>query len=419
MPKDLHACNYLVSRKAGRSCHHPYNDSGKVISDGNASVDVELDAQKKEWDNAMCLICLEHPHNAVLLLCSSYDKGCRPFMCNTSSRHSNCLDQYRKQRANCRNRPSQGEVYMDHLGGEVFGSRSHINLDDVASLGELGHVRRVFSQSWMPTSGESQVAQNRRGFHGLSQLHLDSRRERVRGSTVGEGEMSLNNLRPLRNGTEVLENESVELKCPLCRGAVKGWKVLEAARKYLNTKARSCSHELCSFSGTYEELRRHARSVHPTARPADVDPVRQRAWQDLEISRDFDDMLSTIHVNMPSAIVLRDYVINNEDGINPAQAEESDTLSTSRSWWVRFFLFHMLSPIVPFTDGRGLSARWRATRRQYIPAGTLSGQSILWGRNLLGAGNEDSDNVSAIWAVNGAAGPRRRHSNWFRPDGLP
>ncbi|KAJ6394449.1 hypothetical protein OIU77_023624 [Salix suchowensis] len=39
---------------------------------------------------------MEHPHNAVLLQCSSFDKGCRPYMCNTSYRHSNCLDQFRK-----------------------------------------------------------------------------------------------------------------------------------------------------------------------------------------------------------------------------------------------------------------------------------------------------------------------------------
>jgi hypothetical protein len=39
---------------------------------------------------------MECPHNAVLLLCSSHDKGCRPYMCGTSFRYSNCLDQYKK-----------------------------------------------------------------------------------------------------------------------------------------------------------------------------------------------------------------------------------------------------------------------------------------------------------------------------------
>ncbi|KAM7514970.1 hypothetical protein LguiA_004553 [Lonicera macranthoides] len=53
-------------------------------------------SEKKEWKDAICSVCLEYPHNAVLLLCSSYDKGCRPYMCATSNRYSNCLDQYTK-----------------------------------------------------------------------------------------------------------------------------------------------------------------------------------------------------------------------------------------------------------------------------------------------------------------------------------
>ncbi|KAG5228989.1 Zinc finger, RING/FYVE/PHD-type [Salix suchowensis] len=50
----------------------------------------------KEWEEIRCPICMEHPHNAVLLQCSSFGKGCQPYMCNTSYRHSNCLDQFRK-----------------------------------------------------------------------------------------------------------------------------------------------------------------------------------------------------------------------------------------------------------------------------------------------------------------------------------
>ncbi|KAM0933340.1 putative transcription factor C2H2 family [Dioscorea sansibarensis] len=50
----------------------------------------------KDWDDIICPVCMNPPHNAVLLVCSSYDNGCRTFMCNNSYRHSNCLDQYRK-----------------------------------------------------------------------------------------------------------------------------------------------------------------------------------------------------------------------------------------------------------------------------------------------------------------------------------
>ncbi|XP_039013177.1 uncharacterized protein LOC120142731 isoform X2 [Hibiscus syriacus] len=48
---------------------------------------------KKDWEETTCSICMECPHNAVLLLCSSHDNGCRPYMCGTSFRYSNCLDQ--------------------------------------------------------------------------------------------------------------------------------------------------------------------------------------------------------------------------------------------------------------------------------------------------------------------------------------
>lgn len=47
-----------------------------------------------EWQELRCPICMEYPHNAVLLICTSITKGCLPYICDTSSRHSNCLDQF-------------------------------------------------------------------------------------------------------------------------------------------------------------------------------------------------------------------------------------------------------------------------------------------------------------------------------------
>ncbi|KAK3213301.1 hypothetical protein Dsin_018007 [Dipteronia sinensis] len=47
------------------------------------------------WDDVICPICLDFPHNGVLLQCSSYDKGCRPFVCDTDHLHSNCLDRFK------------------------------------------------------------------------------------------------------------------------------------------------------------------------------------------------------------------------------------------------------------------------------------------------------------------------------------
>ncbi|KAG2319478.1 hypothetical protein Bca52824_012691 [Brassica carinata] len=46
------------------------------------------------WEDLVCPICLDSPHNGVLLQCSSHDNGCRAFVCNTDHLHSNCLDRF-------------------------------------------------------------------------------------------------------------------------------------------------------------------------------------------------------------------------------------------------------------------------------------------------------------------------------------
>ncbi|KAK0571813.1 hypothetical protein LWI29_021941 [Acer saccharum] len=67
--------------------------------------DVELNIN---WDDVICPICLDFPHNGVLLQCSSYDKGCRPFVCDTDHLHSNCLDRFKD--ANGMSTPSTSDV---------------------------------------------------------------------------------------------------------------------------------------------------------------------------------------------------------------------------------------------------------------------------------------------------------------------
>ncbi|CAM8913219.1 hypothetical protein QQ045_031022 [Rhodiola kirilowii] len=47
------------------------------------------------WEDVTCPICLDFPHNGVLLQCSSYDQGCRPYVCDTDHLHSNCLERFR------------------------------------------------------------------------------------------------------------------------------------------------------------------------------------------------------------------------------------------------------------------------------------------------------------------------------------
>lgn len=177
------------------------------------------EALANDWEDATCSVCMEFPHNAVLLLCSSHDKGCHPYMCGTSLRFSNCLDQYKKA--------------YTKVGA----------MDDEPSE----------------------------------------------------------------------KSEMTELACPLCRGQVKGWVVVEPARKHLNSKKRSCMQEGCLFSGTYKELRRHVTSEHPSACPRDVDPAVEHKWRTLEREREHDDVISTIRSSMPGAVVFGDYVIEQND----------------------------------------------------------------------------------------------------------
>lgn len=186
---------------------------------------------KKDWEDATCSVCMECPHNAVLLLCSSYEKGCRPYMCGTSYRYSNCLDQYKK--AYTKVTSSQSHTIQDPLDSQAIG--------------------------------------------------------------------------PLSVPTESCE--ATELACPLCRGQVKGWTIVEPAREDLNSKKRSCMQENCAFIGTFKELRKHVRAEHPSAKPREVDPTLEQKWRRLERERERQDVMSTIRSSTPGAVFFGDYVI--------------------------------------------------------------------------------------------------------------
>lgn len=202
--------------------------------------------EKKDWEDATCSVCMEYPHNAVLLLCSSHEKGCRPYMCGTSFRYSNCLDQYRK---------AYTKVMPSHHVQHVDDSVDNPAVDSVSS--------------WA----------------------LD-------------------------------KCEVSELACPLCRGQVKGWTVVEPAREYLNGKKRNCMQDNCSFVGTFKELRKHVKADHPSAKPREVDPLLEQKWRRLERERERDDVISTITSSMPGAVVFGDYVI--EGGHYGFVSEEED-----------------------------------------------------------------------------------------------
>ncbi|KAF5781668.1 hypothetical protein HanRHA438_Chr11g0499141 [Helianthus annuus] len=189
---------------------------------------------KKELEDITCSVCMEYPHNAVLLLCSSHDKGCRPYMCGTSSRYSNCLDQYKK----------------------AYTKTTSLSPHHPPALTTIGNV--LDSLSGWPVEKHGEVA---------------------------------------------------ELACPLCRGQVKGWTVVESTREYLNCKKRTCMHENCSFIGAYKELKKHVKSEHPCSKPREVDPDQEQKWRRLEREREREDVISTVTSSMPGAVVFGDYVI--------------------------------------------------------------------------------------------------------------
>ncbi|KAF3445722.1 hypothetical protein FNV43_RR10898 [Rhamnella rubrinervis] len=210
----------------------------KIRKDVHQKKKCRKSSEKKEWQDATCSVCMEFPHNAVLLLCSSYNKGCRPYMCATSHRYSNCLEQYKK-------------AYTK-----------------VASI--------QTSQEW---------------------------------------DGSMDNLGSSSGAVQPNEKmDSPELLCPLCRGQVKGWTVVEPARKYLNAKKRTCMQDNCSFLGSYKELRKHVKAKHPLARPRAVDPALEEKWKRLECERERNDVISTIYSSTPGAVVLGDYVLEPNQG---------------------------------------------------------------------------------------------------------
>ncbi|XP_039132150.1 uncharacterized protein LOC120268943 [Dioscorea cayenensis subsp. rotundata] len=207
------------------------------------------------WEDVVCPVCLEFPHNAVLLHCSSYDKGCRPFMCDTDHSHSNCLDRFKTTHG----------------------------------------LPTAFEPSSSPSDSLEEIVQ-------------------LNPTTVGSFPI-----------------------CPLCRGEVKGWVVVNEARVYLNMKERCCQEKECSFVGNYMELQVHTKQNHPNARPSEIDPARKLEWENFQQSTELIDVLSTIHSEVPHGLVLGDYVVEylNDSG------DDYDDFGDDGNWWTSCIFYHM------------------------------------------------------------------------------
>lgn len=221
-----------MTRDNSQGVHYPssktqvaLNSVKKAIKKGNKEKGHGKALKGKAWKGVKCPVCLEIPHSSVLLLCSSYHKGCRPYMCATSNRFSNCLEQYKKAYAK-----------------------------------------------------------------------------------------------------DEKSDKPPELLCPLCRGQVKGWTVVEDARKHLNSKKRGCMEDKCLFSGSYRQLKKHVKTVHPRAKPRAIDPVREEKWKKLEVERERNDVISTVMSSTPGGVVFGDYVIEPYNRYDDDDSDSDDSL---------------------------------------------------------------------------------------------
>ncbi|KAG6500215.1 hypothetical protein ZIOFF_040058 [Zingiber officinale] len=340
---------------------------------GSSRSTIDIAVSHKELDEISCSICMEYPHNAVLLLCSSYEKGCRSYICDTSYRHSNCLDRFKKL-----------QVDSNKISSEPRSSAldsSHVR-NVGQNISRLVLPQPVLIRNLVETDGRSNLVASAEGI-SVDTLGENSNSQEHEAFTEARGEEQT---QPEESGGS--DAPETSLKCPLCRGVVMDWMIVKEAREFLNLKPRSCSRDSCSFSGNYKELRRHARRIHPATRPADIDPSRQRAWRRLEHQREYGDIVSAIRSAMPGAIVLGDYVIDSGNGLSHDR-EHNSSGEDAGSWWTTFFLLHMINnPVESLDEPRGSLRAWRTHRR--------SGHRNLWGENLRGMQDDDEDNIDDI-----------------------
>ncbi|KAJ0523940.1 putative transcription factor C2H2 family [Helianthus annuus] len=122
----------------------------------------------EEYEKVRCPICMEHPHQAILLLCSSHDKGCRPYICDTGRNHSNCFSMFKNTRKKllcplCRGKvhdwtvDARAQHFMNHktrtcANGTCTFSGSYMDLEH--------HVRMVHPSDVGPSGSDGPVSEN-------------------------------------------------------------------------------------------------------------------------------------------------------------------------------------------------------------------------------------------------------------------
>ncbi|KAK4772772.1 hypothetical protein SAY86_014547 [Trapa natans] len=344
MPKDRRE----RSVSSDRCRASPFRCSSSKSKCPSSKISSETDANIKEWEGARCPVCMEHPHNAVLLICTSHDKGCRPYMCDTSYRHSNCLDQFRKSfSVNPSTIPSTPEQDQSPFDNENSSSGTpqelHLGIETPPQREPNPSANAIMS---LEIPGEQQNASASMGLpteSSITELHVEQR--------VGPASV------PSENPAEP------KLLCPLCRGQVKEWVVVDGARRFMNAKSRSCASETCEYMGTYSDLRKHARLEHPLVRPTEADPERQRNWRRLERQRDFGDLLSTL-----------------QSSFDEERSEDSLLPMDERGWLTVFFLIRVFRP--------------DSSSRNSSPSGTSRARAQLRFRRRLWGESYDGETIS-------------------------
>ncbi|XWS70667.1 hypothetical protein CRYUN_Cryun03dG0066400 [Craigia yunnanensis] len=325
----------------------PFSCSSSCSRQSSPKLISETEENLKEWEDARCPVCMEHPHNAVLLICSSHEKGCRPYMCDTSYRHSNCFDQF------CKSSTDTSAATPPQVPEQEGAQLVRTNLSPAATA-----------------TSESTV----------TDLHEE----------ITEDGLSTPSIVSCEN--QVLS----KLVCPLCRGEIKDWVVVEPARLFMNAKSRSCSSETCNFSGAYKDLRKHARLEHPSVRPSEANPERQRNWGRLERRRDLGDLLSTL-----------------QSSFGEERADDSVLPIDDGSWLTVFFLIRVFQP-----GSSPRSSSWSGTSRARAQLSIRRRSTRLWGESYDGeaASSRDEDNESSY---SGSFPWRRRVRRRTTPDNQP
>lgn len=371
MPKEK--SSHALASKSKSYSYKPYSSHGKGL-EVTKGVTKEDSTGRKDWEDATCPICMDVPHNAVLLFCTSHDKGCRPYMCNTSYRHSNCLDQYKKAHMEAQKTLGQRGLALESALADDLDVRIIPGSDTMASDSVRTTQRAGRNFTISATNGAGVVGVQ---ICDAELVSMDENEEMEKSITLAPGISSL------------VKADVKDLVCPLCRGKVNGWFVVDASREDLNLKARSCAQESCLFVGTYEELRVHARCEHPLARPSEIDPARQDDWRRMERQRDLGDVLSSIHSAMPGATIFGDYVIEDEfENDN----DDVDFPGDDGHLWTVFLLFQVFGPAASIAGRRGISPRVRGHLRGQRRGG--SARLGLWGENLLRSGTNEAESLS-------------------------